>query len=121
MYPIPLVALVYRAVIGRLNSDELVVFKLNEPEDDLDSASGGGRIRGFISKFREGWKNDTSLFSWADKGQWETVEGANDQTVREADSFRIGFEPLFVDFTQSGAWFIVLTLIQVRSIPKPMR
>lgn len=111
-------ALVYRAVIGRLHSDDLVVFTLNEPEDDLDNATWRGRIGRFVSKFKEGWKNDTSLFSWANKGQWETVEAANEETVREADSFRIGFEPLFVDFTQSGAWFIVLTLIQVRSISK---
>lgn len=29
------------------------------------------------------------------------------------DWFRIGFEPLFVDFTQSGSWFAVYALLEV--------
>lgn len=32
------------------------------------------------------------------------------------DWFRIGFEPLFADFTQSGSWFAVYALLEVRAL-----
>lgn len=56
---------------------------------------------------------DYSLFSWADRGQWETVQTENREIIREGDWFRIGFEPLFVDYTKRGTWFIVISLVEV--------
>ncbi|CAN0484795.1 unnamed protein product, partial [Scytosiphon promiscuus] len=49
---------------------------------------------------------------WANKGQWESVETQDNKNQRERDWFRIGFEPIFVDFTKNGSWFIVYTLIE---------
>lgn len=56
---------------------------------------------------------DYSLFSWADKGQWETVQTPGRYVSRDGDWFRIGFEPIFVDFTKRGSWFIVISLLSV--------
>lgn len=68
------------------------------------------------SKFMEGWRNDTSLFAWANKGHWETVETRDKFARQQANWFRIGFEPLYVDFTQSGAWLVVVTLAEVGGV-----
>ncbi|CAN0570525.1 unnamed protein product, partial [Laminaria digitata] len=72
-------------------------------------------------------KESRSLIAWADAGQWMTVERVHREsrpeddwfqiTVdegarREGDRFRIGFEPLFVDFTKAGSWFMVYSLVQ---------
>ena len=69
---------------------------------------------GFLSRLKRSWAEDSSLFSWADRGQWETVQTVNRQVRREGDWFRIGFEPVFVDYTKRGTWFIVITLVEVR-------
>lgn len=53
------------------------------------------------------------MVAWADKGHWQATDMMDEKTAREADRFRTGFEPLFVDFTQSGAWFVVFTLAEV--------
>ncbi|CAB1116602.1 unnamed protein product [Ectocarpus sp. CCAP 1310/34] len=66
----------------------------------------------FLSKVRAGWEEDHSLFAWANKGTWETAETDNEGIRREGQWFRIGFEPLFVDFTKSGAWFVAFTLVE---------
>ena len=44
------------------------------------------------------------MFAWADKGEWVSK---NDEDV-DLDSrrFRIGFEPLFVDYTQRGTLYV---------------
>ena len=68
---------------------------------------------GFFSRFKSSWSEDYSLFSWADKGQWETVKTENRQLSREGDWFRIGFEPVFVDYTKRGTWFVMVSLVEV--------
>lgn len=70
-----------------------------------------------LSRFRTSWREDYSLFSWADKGQWETVETKEERVQREGDWFRIGFEPVFVDYTKRGTLFLVATLVEVRHTP----
>ncbi|CAN0588780.1 unnamed protein product, partial [Laminaria digitata] len=72
-------------------------------------------------------KESRSLTAWADAGQWVTVEKfhresrpegdgfqitIDEDARREGDRFRIGFEPLFVDFTKAGSWFMVYSLVQ---------
>lgn len=59
------------------------------------------------------------MFSWADKGRWETVDVQDPQTRRDGDRFRIGFEPIFVDYTKSGVWFVGFFLVQVHEEQMP--
>lgn len=106
--------MVYQAIMGRARSNALVVFQSIEPQCDTDEGSFSDRIRRMASQMRQGLKEDTSLFSWANKGQWEAVNTDDDEIQREANYFRIGFEPLFIDCTKSGAWFTILSLVQVR-------
>lgn len=79
----------------------------------LEQLSGG-----FLSRFTSSLAEGNGLFSWADKGQWETVETENRRVSREGDWFRIGFEPIFVDYTKRGTWFIVILLIEVRKFSR---
>ncbi|CAN0367524.1 unnamed protein product [Ectocarpus sp. 6 AP-2014] len=105
-YPVLMVAMVARTHRVRVRSDALIVFTSNE--------SGGGSTgtSSIYSKMIAGLRKDSSLFAWADKGQWETVQTVDEDATRNADWFRIGFEPLFADFTQAGSWFIIYTLIE---------
>lgn len=93
-----------------MRSQAVLVFKL-KPEGGQDFKDK----EGFLSKVITGFKKDHSLFAWADKGKWETAKLADEDERRDANWFRIGFEPLFADFTQTGSWFVVYTLVEVRS------
>lgn len=93
-----------------MRSDALIVFN---PKRDADDPAADSTPSVF-SKAASSLKNDHSFFTWADKGQWETVQATDENTKREATWFRIGFEPLFADFTKAGSWFIVYTLVEVR-------
>lgn len=68
---------------------------------------------GFLARFKSSWTGNYSIFSWADKGRWESVQTQNRQVTRQGEWFRIGFEPLFVDYTQRGTWFVVISLLEV--------
>lgn len=98
---------VWRTVLVRIRPDELIVFKPLDEDVDVNHS------RSLVSKMRQDWKESRSMFSWADKGQWHTARTSNEDTRREGDWFRIGFEPLFVDFTKSGSWFAVISLVEV--------
>ena len=94
-----------RTITIRLRSKETVQFREILPDDDVGSLALSSTA--VPSETR-------SLFSRADKGTWHTAL-ATDEIVRgERNCFRIGFEPLFVDFTHSGVWFSVLFLVKVR-------
>lgn len=114
LYPVLVFILVWRTVTIRVRSDAVIVFKPNKPRE-TPSDEKMSAARHFASQLRESWNEHTSLLAWADKGQWETKDTLDEDTTREANRFRIGFEPLFVDFTQSGACFVVFTLAEVRS------
>ena len=92
----------------RVRSDALIVFNPKHDADDPAASS----TRGIFSKVVSSLKKDHSLFTWADKGQWETVNATDEDIKREATWFQIGFEPLFADFTKAGSWFIVYTLVE---------
>lgn len=96
---------VWRTVVIRVTSDRLIEFK--EISDE------GSHGQSLWSRFETILKGNGSLFSFADRGQWRTVQSEDEGVQREAGWFRIGFEPLFVDFTQKGAWFGVLSLVEV--------
>lgn len=78
-----------------------------------------GRERDVPRSIRDVWNHmkNGSLLSLFDKGAWETVMVGDDQSekVREWDWFRIGFEPMFVDYTASGTWFVSVLLVEVSS------
>lgn len=102
---------VYRTVRWRVHPHDHLVFQ-HYPDGEHGDAPNS-RPPGFCSKFKTSWAEDYSLLSWADKGQWETVVTEDSQAVRERDWFRIGFEPIFVDFAKSGTWFVVISLAEV--------
>ncbi|CAM9800080.1 unnamed protein product [Ectocarpus fasciculatus] len=114
VYPVLMVILSYRTHRVRVAPDTLIVFK-PAGEDENDGADGTVPSS-FLSKVRTSLKEDHSMLAWANTGAWETVEAADEETVREGDQFRIGFEPLFVDFTKKTSWFTVYFLLEMVGI-----
>lgn len=100
--------LLWRTIHVRVRSNDLLIFS---PLPHGEITAGG--IRGVLSRFRSSWREDYSLLSWADKGQWETVQTTDGHAQREENWFRIGFEPVFVDYTKRGSYFVLATLIEV--------
>eukprot|EP00903_Cladosiphon_okamuranus_P017681 g16281.t1 len=113
LYPVLMIVMVSRTVASQVRAADNIVFKPNT-EDDTNQSVGGfcSSARNFVARVGTSLKEDHSMFAWADKGQWESVETEDKQAQRERDWFRIGFEPLFVDFTGKGAWFVVYSLIE---------
>lgn len=110
--------MVCRIIFVRVRPDDLIVFESVPDAEDSDGSSCEDRHnqhrRSLFSRVKLGWDESSSLFSWADKGQWTTPDTADEEARREGDWFRIGFEPLFVDFTKRGSWFMAYSLAQVR-------
>lgn len=112
VYPVLLVVMIYRTHRVRVVPDALIVFT----PIGVDVDSLGRNTPSFLSRVMAGLKEDHSMFAWANKGEWETVATTEEETRREGDRFRIGFEPLFVDFTKYSAWFMVYSLVEVRGV-----
>ncbi len=113
-----MVILCFRTFRVRVIPDTLIVY---EPKDGAEGnddrgGGGGGSSPGFFSRVRTALREDKCLFAWADRGTWKTVETADADTRREGNQFRIGFEPLFVDFEKTTAWFMVYSLVEVTSM-----
>lgn len=107
---------IVRTIVVRVRPDSLVVFTPHDSDNAGEDVEGGvssASKPSFFSKVKASCREDHSLFAWADKGTWETAETADEETRREAEWFRIGFEPLFVDFTKAGAWFVAYSLVEV--------
>lgn len=111
-YPLLMFVAVWHTLRKWIHPGISVVFTTN---DTADSGSATGSP-GFFSKLKTSIVDDQSMLSWADKGAWETGEATNPQDVQERDWFRIGFEPMFVDYTKSGTWFILFSMIEVRPV-----
>lgn len=105
LYPGLMFFMLWRTVLVRVRSDALLVFT-PVPEEERSGT--------IFARFQRSFKADQSLFSWADKGQWETAETGDERAQREGDCFRIGFEPVFVDFTKRGVWYLLISLVEVR-------
>lgn len=108
---------VLRTYFVRVRPKTLIVFTPNVVEDDAGAGEGAEEAASatrpsLFSRVKAGLAKDHSMFAWANKGEWETVETGDEGTKREGQWFLIGFEPLFADFTQSGAWFVAFTLIE---------
>ena len=100
LYPLLLFMMVWRAIVVRVLPDVLLVFKRFEANQN--------RQHGFFTRMRTKSLLGYSIFSWADKGEWETVTTSGDvETIRNGDWFRIGFEPVFVDYTKEATWYIL--------------
>lgn len=76
--------------------------------------SRGSERRAFLDLFRTSWRGNCSLFSWADKGQWGQAVTDGQEPRPDEDWFRIGFEPVFVDFSKTESWVFLVTLVEVR-------
>lgn len=100
--------MVCRTLFVRVRPDTIIAF---EPNEDAEDAPGSKRS--FLSRIKAGVNEDHSLFGWADKGAWKTAESPDEEAKRVGDWFRIGFEPVFVDFTKTGSWFAAFALVQV--------
>ena len=114
LHPVFMFVMVCRTIWLRVHPDTLLVIKPKMEDKNAEDGSDGKRS--FLAKVETGWKEDDSLFAWADKGSWETIEAEDQTTRRKANWFRIGFEPLFVDFTKTGSWFMAFSLVEVRAI-----
>ena len=121
--------MVCRTIVLRVRPDALIAFEPNiysdNAEDDDNENSG------FVARVKKSCNESQSLLSWADAGQWVTAKraytgfspdddwveaNADEDALRQGNRFRIGFEPLFVDFTKAGSWFMVYSLVQVRTL-----
>ncbi|CAN0513699.1 unnamed protein product, partial [Ectocarpus sp. 12 AP-2014] len=85
LYPLLMFATVVRTLFVRVRPDELLIFKTYD-EDGTNGNAPNSR-GGFLSRFKSSWAENYSLFSWADKGQWETVQTPNRNITREGDWF----------------------------------
>lgn len=70
-------------------------------------------VRFVVSSFRgfcKAWTSGSSMFEWAEKGQWASKN--NEDVDLDSRKFRIGFEPLFVDYTQKGTLYVTFLLFE---------
>lgn len=110
LYPVLMFVMLWRTLQVRVRPNTLVIFRERPPGE----APAGGL--GLLARFHTSLRDDSSLFSWADKGQWETVDTTDREVRREGNWFRIGFEPAFVDYTKRGVWFMIVNLVEVRFV-----
>lgn len=101
----------WRTIRLRVHPNDFLVYRYYDDTHYREVTGGDGSFR---SRFTTSWRQH-SLFSWADKGQWEatTTRSVNQELHREWNWFRIGFEPMFVDYTKSGTWLVPISLIEV--------
>lgn len=89
----------------RVLPESLIEFRYFPKEDGLRS--------NWLSRIQKSWAEERSVLAWANQGRWHTVETTDEGKMREGNWFRIGFEPLFVDFTKAGTWFMIFSLVKV--------
>ncbi|CAN0409709.1 unnamed protein product, partial [Discosporangium mesarthrocarpum] len=107
IFPVCLLLYVTRVVWMRVRPENGPVEFFESPGDERGfGCCCSNLFRGIYM----GWKNGSSVFEWADKGAWRC---RRDETVYlEERKFRIGFEPLFVDYTHQGAIYVVFLLFK---------
>lgn len=96
---------VCRTVLVRVMPKILIIFEESSGERaDGNTPRGDGGVKELVK---------AGIFSSANKGSWCTSPTLDEGTQREAKRLLIGFAPLFIDYTQSGSFFAVITLAQV--------
>lgn len=108
-----LFVVVCRTIFVRVWPDDVIVFEPTTYADDPEGGGGDQHHPTFFARVRASLEESSSLFAWADRGQWMTTETGDRAARREGDWFRIGFAPIFVDYTQNGSWYMVYSLLQV--------
>lgn len=104
-------AAVWRIIVVRVHPDVVLSFKRYGSEGNANSTNSPDGRNSFVSTFCGAWKNGSGVFSWADKGQWETIQ--HRQHSEKANWFRVGFQPVFSAYTKRGVWFVVISLFEV--------
>lgn len=99
-----MVILVTRALFMQVLPGSLIEFRYFSKEDVCSN---------WLSRIQKSWEEERSVLAWANQGRWHTIETTDEGKMREGNWFRIGFEPLFVDFTKSGTWFMIFSLVKV--------
>lgn len=76
-------------------------------EDNGEAPSGARDVKELVKK--------AGLFSWANEGSWGTLSTLTYKNAQQDEVKRllIGFAPLFIDYTQSGSFFAVISLAAV--------
>eukprot|EP00903_Cladosiphon_okamuranus_P021845 g20085.t1 len=115
VFPIVMIFYVGRIVWSRVKPQEgPVTFEMDPDAATGEEEEERQKRRCWCAKvcrgFRDGWRNGHSVFDWAEKGAWKC--SADEKVDFEGRKFRIGFEPLFVDFTQEGAVYITFLLFK---------
>ncbi|CAM9748893.1 unnamed protein product [Ascophyllum nodosum] len=103
LYPVFMFVGVCRTTLVRVCSNVVVEFKRFSNENHVGETTS---CSASLSR------HDRNLLCWADKGRWLTVQTSDGDLWRERNWFRVGFEPIFVDFTQYGAWFVAVFLLE---------
>ncbi|CAM9990283.1 unnamed protein product, partial [Ascophyllum nodosum] len=108
LYPLLMFVTTWRTIRLRVHPNEFLVFRYFN-EGYATNASPLVVLRKAFCAF---WR-EQSLFVGADTGQWETVRIVGDEQLQsEWNWFRIGFEPMFTDYTKSGTWFVLVSLFE---------
>ncbi|CAM9446681.1 unnamed protein product, partial [Discosporangium mesarthrocarpum] len=116
-YPVLMILMVCRTIAVRILPDDLLVFRCDPDNRGIGRGGRCANTPGHFSKVRTlfgflGFLKGEGIFTWADRGRWESVHFSDKATQREAHWFRIGFEPLFVDFTKRGSIYLVVLLMK---------
>ncbi|CAM9688565.1 unnamed protein product [Ectocarpus fasciculatus] len=117
VYPVFVLGVMLRVIFVRVlpSTATGMAFAVTQ-QDPYYTTNDQRGCRGFFSRVRKGLKEDHSAFAWAKKGAWRTVENEDTKEQRLRNWFRIGFEPLFVDYTKAGSWFAVYALSEAAVI-----
>lgn len=121
LYPVLMTAMAALTFFIKLKRDDNIVFVPCDDDGDEIAGVPDGRPANFGSKVKSSLLTNHNMFGWADKGQWESADTSDSETKSERDWFRIGFEPVFADFTRKGSWFMVYSLVEVGGVSRTVR
>lgn len=114
LYPLLIFVTTWRTIRVRVHPNDYLVFRYYDETyytKYMNEIEGDTHMKKMLIST---WRGE-SLFGWADRGHWETVQIKSDQRLEaEWNWFRIGFEPMFADYTKSGTWFVLISLFEVR-------
>ena len=117
LYPVLMIVMVSRTLFTKVGPEDNIAFMKRDEDGGINpsthGAGGGSSTHSFTAEVKTSLREKHSMFAWANKGEWESVETSDTEVKQEQDWFRIGFEPLFADYTKKGSWFMVYMLLEV--------